>query len=247
MVSAGVATLLFEAPTSWLHQAIDNADLRRGLIGLAMGLTAVGLIYSPWGQRSGAHMNPAVTLSFLRLRRIAGWDAVFFILAQCIGGILGVLLAYALLGEAFAAAPVSYVVTVPGSGGPAIAFVAEVIISGLLMATVLWVSASERLSSTTGLFAGALVALFIAVEAPLSGMSINPARTLASAIPAGLFDYLWIYILAPPLGMLIAAEFYLRTRHSRTSCAKLQHGLDQRCIHCGYEPTVVRAALRFDS
>jgi aquaporin Z len=91
MVSAGVATTLIEYPGFWLHQAITDPDLRRTLIGVAMGLTAVALIYSPWGQRSGAHMNPAVTLTFLRLGKIARWDALFFIVAQCLGGILGVL------------------------------------------------------------------------------------------------------------------------------------------------------------
>src|SRR5713101_2658420 len=90
MVSAGVSTLLLESPASSLHTAIPDAFLRRLLIGAAMGLTAIALIYSPWGRRSGAHMNPAVTLSFLRLGKIAPSDAVFYIFAQFIGGTLGV-------------------------------------------------------------------------------------------------------------------------------------------------------------
>ena len=65
------------------------------------------------------------------------------------------------------------------------------------------------------------MALFITFEAPLSGMSINPARTLASAVPAGLFDHLWIYFVAPPLGMLVAGEIYFRTRHRHEPCAKI--------------------------
>ena len=69
MISAGVFTLLLESPASPLHAAIPDAFLRRLLTGAAMGLTAIALIYSPWGRRSGAHMNPAVTLSFLRLRK----------------------------------------------------------------------------------------------------------------------------------------------------------------------------------
>lgn len=243
MVSAGVATTLFEYPGFWLHQAIADADLRRALIGVAMGLTAVALIYSPWGQRSGAHMNPAVTLTFLRLGKIARWDALFFMVAQCLGGILGVLLVHALFADAFAQPPVSYIVTMPGPRGANVAFLAEVLMSALLMSTVLWVSGSPRFERATGLCAGFLVALFITIEAPLSGMSINPARTLASAVPSGWFDHLWIYLIAPPLGMLAAGEIYCRTRHRHEPCAKLHHSLDRPCIHCGYEPTVIRRAL----
>src|SRR5260370_22978496 len=85
-VSAGLFTLLLESPASPLHAAIPDAFLRRSITGAAMGLTAVALIYSPWGRRSGAHMNPAVTLSFLRLGKIAPTDAVFYIFPQFIGG-----------------------------------------------------------------------------------------------------------------------------------------------------------------
>jgi aquaporin Z len=68
MVSAGVVTILFEYPNSPLHQAIASADVRRWLIGVAMGSTAIALVYSPWGKQSGAHMNPAVTLTFYWMR-----------------------------------------------------------------------------------------------------------------------------------------------------------------------------------
>ena len=60
-------------------------------MGAIMGLTAIGLIYSPWGQQSGAHLNPAVTLTFWRLGKVATWDALFYVLAQFAGGALGVL------------------------------------------------------------------------------------------------------------------------------------------------------------
>src|SRR6266496_5613366 len=81
MISAAMFTALLEYPASPVHQAIPNAFLRRSLIGLAMGFTAIALIYSPWGQRSGAHMNPATTLTFLHLRKIAPWDGFFYIAA----------------------------------------------------------------------------------------------------------------------------------------------------------------------
>jgi aquaporin Z len=236
MVSAGLCTLLVEHPDFGVPRMIESALLRRCLIGLAMGVTAVGLIYSPWGRRSGAHMNPAVTLTFLGLGRIARTDAVFYVGAQFLGALLGVALTLVVVGPRLAEAPISYVATVPGSGGVLVAFAAEVLISCGLMAAVLACSNSERLMTYTGLVAGALVAVFIALEAPLSGMSMNPARSFASAAPAGLWRDLWIYLAAPPLGM--ASAGYLYSRLGRlVRCVKLYHAPDTRCIHCGYEPS----------
>lgn len=237
MVSAGVFTTSFEYPGSPLHQAIGNPDLRRALIGIAMGLTAIALIYSPWGQRSGAHMNPAVTLAFLRLRKISRRDAAMYIAAQFIGGTLGVLLVKALCQSAFAEAPVSYVVTIPGPQGTWLAFAAEFAISAVLMGMVLKVSNSPNYAKFTGLFAGMMVAVYIALEAPLSGMSMNPARTFASAWPADVWTDFWIYLVAPIFGMQCAAAWYAGPRNDRaTGCAKLLHTTSQRCIHCGYVP-----------
>jgi aquaporin Z len=237
MISAGVCSTLLGFPGSPLRQMLPGEELRRTLVGIAMGLTAVALIYSPWGQRSGAHMNPAVTLTFWRLGKVAHWDALFYILAQFIGGLLGVLITAALLRAAFTAPPVRYIVTVPGEPGVSAAFIAELVISALLMAVILRVSNAPRYAKTTGLCAGALVALYIAVEAPLSGMSMNPARSLASALPAGVWQNQWIYFIAPVLGMQAAAAWELRRRGSQAvACAKLQHPLDQRCIHCGHVP-----------
>jgi aquaporin Z len=98
MVSAcGFGTLL-ESPLSPVRQAIADPLLRRFLMGLAMALTAVSLIYSPWGKQSGAHFNPAVTLTFLRLGKVPSWDALFYVLAQFVGGVTGVLIAVMVLG-----------------------------------------------------------------------------------------------------------------------------------------------------
>jgi aquaporin Z len=205
-------------------------------MGLAMGLTAVALIYSPWGRRSGAHLNPSVTLTFLRLGKIAPWDAVFYAAAQFAGGAAGVLAAAIAWGMAAGDPAVNYAATRPGPAGPGIAFAAETVISFVLMLVILGVSNRRSIARFTGLFAGALVAAWIALEAPFSGMSMNPARTLASALPAGVFDALWIYFLAPPLGMLLGAQAYAALRGERAvRCAKLHHDNAARCIfRCGY-------------
>lgn len=237
MVSACLVTVLLEYPPSLVHQALPDPWVRRLLIGIAMGLTAISLIYSPLGKRSGAHLNPAVTLTFLRLGKVEPWDALFYIVAQFAGGALGVMLAAMLLGSMrIADGAVNYAVTLPGAPGTGIALVAELAISCVLMLTVLTVSNRQSLNRYTGLFAGALVACYITFEAPLSGMSMNPARTVASALPAHVWTDVWIYFLAPPLGMLLAAQIYLawQGRHS-ILCCKLHHENDSRCIfRCQY-------------
>ena len=237
MVSACVFVVLFEHPSSPVHQSLESATLlRRALIGLAMGLTAIGIFYSPWGKRSGAHMNPAVTLTFLSLGKIAPWDALFYVLFQFLGGIAGVLVANLLIGPALQDATVNYAVTVPGPGGPWIAFIAEFVISMLMMSMVLWVSNSRRISRYTPLFAGVLISTFITFEAPLSGMSMNPARTVGSAFHAGEWTALWIYFAAPTAAMLLASVLYrFRRGVHKVFCAKLHHCNNQPCIfNCRY-------------
>ena len=191
---------------------------------------------SPWGKQSGAHLNPAVTLTFYRLGKVKAWDAVFYATAQFLGAVGGVAIAAAVLRGALAHGAVRYAVTVPGIYGSTLAFVAEFAISFGLMSTVLFVSNREALARYTPYFAGALVAVYICFEAPLSGMSMNPARTFGSAFHAAYWHALWIYFTAPPLGMLAAAECFLRIRRGiPPRCAKLHHANNKRCIfRCGY-------------
>lgn len=245
MVSAALFTALLEYPGSAVHQHISNTHIRRALIGVAMGLTAIALIYSPWGQRSGAHMNPAATLTFLRLRKITPWDAAFYIVAQFVGGVCGVFISKLLLGDVLSHQSVSYVATVPGPSGALVAFTAELIIACGMMLMVLHATNTPRLARFTGLFAGLLVALYITFEAPLSGMSMNPARTFASALPSGIWTSGWIYFTGPLLGMFLAAGLFRATNSSaRLACPKLHHGIKQRCIFCGYKPYLPCRRLR---
>ncbi|HEU4530310.1 MAG TPA: aquaporin [Steroidobacteraceae bacterium] len=237
MVSAGVFAVILDAPGSPVNQAVGDPDLRRALGAIAMGLTAIAIIYSPWGQRSGAHMNPAVTLAFLHLGKVKLPDALFYVAAQFAGGTLGVLLVWLVFGDSFAEPPVQFAATVPGEHGVAAAMLAEFLISLGMMAMILAVGGSARLQRFTGLFAGFLVAAYITFESPLSGMSMNPARTFASAAPAGMFGWMWLYVAAPVLGMLSAAFLHERLfSRAPVPCAKYDHAPGQRCIHCGYEP-----------
>ena len=245
MVSACVFGALLFHPGSPAARSIPDGLTRRLVMGLAMGLTAIGLIYSPWGRRSGAHLNPATTLTFWRLGKIAGSDAIWYALSQMLGGVAGVLATAALIGPALADPTVRYVATVPGTGGVAVAFLAEVIITFILMTAVLNASNTARWAGFTGIVAGALVATYITLEAPVSGMSMNPARTLASAVPSGILDALWIYFLAPPIGMLLAAELFVRRRGlAGVFCAKLHHDGTSRCIfRCRFGELAAERAL----
>src|ERR1700752_360202 len=237
MLSACCFTVLLYHPASPLSHSFPNEFLLRAAMGIAMGSTAVAIIFSPLGKRSGAHFNPSVTLTFFRLGKVELWDAIFYIAAQFLGGVAGVLVAMLLLGAAVADPKVNYATTQPGPYGPLVAFAAELLISFILMSVVLRVSNTKKLARWTGLFAGALVATYITFEAPISGMSMNPARTFGSAFGASVWMSLWIYFVAPPVGMLLAAEAFTRTRkwHS-TACAKFHHFNNQRCIfRCNFE------------
>jgi aquaporin Z len=204
--------------------------------GFAMGLTAVLIIRSPWGQQSGAHFNPSVTLTFFRLGKIAPWDALFYVGAQFAGAVAGVMLAAPLLGMAIGHPAVRYAATLPGPKGIRVAFIAEFSIAFVLMLVILTVSNTQRLACLTPFFTAALVVTYISLESPLSGMSMNPARSFGSAVAARLWTGLWIYFTAPPLGMLLAAQLYLGIKGARgVICAKLDHHNEKRCIfRCGY-------------
>jgi aquaporin Z len=224
------ATLL-QHPASPLRQSIMSVLFRRGLLGLAIGATVTAIILSPWGKQSGGHFNPAITFTFYRLGKVAPWDALFYITAQFVGAVSGVVIATYVLRGAPSNGAVHYAVTMPGIYGVAAAFVGELAISFILMTTILFATNRETLARHTPYFVGALYAIFITIEAPLSGMSMNPARTFGSAFPADYWKALWLYFVAPTLGMLVAAELFLRIRGGVPPyCAKLHHANNKRCI-----------------
>ena len=159
------------------------------------------------------------------------WDGIFYGVAQFTGATVGVVIATILFLGAPGNLAIRYAGTLPGVYGAGVAFIAEVAISFALMLTVLMAVNHHVLSRYTPYFVGALYALFITLETPLSGMSMNPARTFGSAFRGQYWHALWVYFLAPTLGMLIAAELFLCMRGGNGShCAKLHHANDKRCI-----------------
>jgi pyruvate/2-oxoglutarate dehydrogenase complex dihydrolipoamide dehydrogenase (E3) component/glycerol uptake facilitator-like aquaporin len=224
------ATLL-QHPASPVRQSIVSDFSRRVLMGVAMGVTVNAIIMSPAGQQSGGHFDPAITFTFYRLGKVRVWDTLFYATAQFSGAISGVVIASYVLRGAPGNQAVRYAVTAPGVCGSLGAFIAEMAISFVLMITVLFISNHGTLARYTPYFIGALYATYITFESPLSGMSMNPARTFGSAFQASYWHALWIYFVAPQLGMLAAAEVFLRVRGGvGPYCAKLHHANNKRCI-----------------
>jgi aquaporin Z len=222
MISACSVVALMQHPGSPVHRAIVSSFTRRAIIGIAMGLTALCLIYSPWGKRSGAFMNPAMTIGFLRLGKLAAIDATFYIVAQFIGATIGVQISSIALGMIVSHRSVNFAATVPGTGGLLFAWIGEFAIAFVLISAVIVLNRHNRLTRFTGCVAATLVALFITFEAPLSGMSFNPARTFGSALFANEWTGWWIYHTAPILGMLAGIEVQ-RVLFSKPPCGKWNH------------------------
>jgi aquaporin Z len=222
MISACAFTIFLLDPSWPVSRLFPGVIVRRILMAMAMGVTGVLIIRSPMGKRSGAHFNPAITLTYFRLGKIGLWDALFYVFSQFLGGVLGVAAAASVFGTNLSTPAIDYVVTVPGRYGTAAAFFAELFMAAVLMIVVLVLSNRVHLATYVSYFVGALIALYTFFFAPVSGFSINPARTTGSAFFAGVWTAGWLYFVAPLLGMFSAAEIYVRLNGGdRVLCAKL--------------------------
>ena len=191
---ASLITIAVKHPASPFHSWFAGSEyLGRAVIGLTVGGLIVLMVYSRWGRRSGAHFNPAVTLAFWQLGKIHRVDAVWYVLAQVAGALAGASIINLALGAWYAHKEINYALTEPGPGGWLPALVAEFIISFVLLLVLLLALHSKRLHNVAGWLVGALLAIYIVFETPYSGMSTNPARSLASAVVAGKYADLWIY------------------------------------------------------
>jgi len=220
----GVVDAIVWAPQSPVSPLIVSDAAKRAVVGVAAGLYLIALIYSPLGTESGAQINPSITLAFLRLGKIGSLDAGFYIGAQFVGAVLGVLV-FATVMPSWASVPqVNYIVTAPGSWGYVGAFGAEFGITFAMMLIVLESSNRPQLKRYTGLFCGTFLAFLILVESPISGTSLNPARSTGSAVIAGGWYHLGLYFIAPPLGAQLAVLAFRRgNKTRRVACAKLHH------------------------
>ena len=233
-VGFGVVAL-FEAPQSPLRRDVPLGWLRLIIIGAAFGILAAIVAVSPLGRRSGAHLNPAVTVGFWATGHTHRDDVVGYVVAQT----LGALTAAAGFAAAWGswAAGVKDATTAPESGLAwwwATAIEAGLTF-GLLTVVFTMVSTPQTARYTPAVVVGALAGLIWA-GAPFTGASMNPARTFGPDVVHGAFPAWWVYLLGPIAGALLAAgAFKVFTPERRTLTAKLFH--DPRY------PTTQRSAL----
>lgn len=241
---SGLASALMQAPaTAWLHGTPGVAG-RHVLAGIVTGLVLMAMIYSPWGRRSGSHLNPAITLAYLRLGKIGRWDALFYVLAQLAAGGLAVLLLRQglLLPSSTASTALS------ASMGPSTvwaAFLTELVLSAGAMLLILYTSNHEDWFRWTGALHALLIMLVAACAAPLSGFGMNLARLLAVDMSGDAAALDWLNLLPPLLGMQLGVEAWrLFTGRQQALCAKLAHNTHGRCIFRCQHPYQARALAR---
>lgn len=183
-------------------------------IAITFGLIVLAMIYT-LGDVSGAHFNPAVTVAFAAARRFSWSEVPRYIAAQLAG-------AFAASGTLRALFPgdAKLGATLP-AGSATQSFILEVILTALLMFVILSVSTGAKEKGiTAGIAIGAVIALEAMFAGPISGASMNPARSLAPAVVGGNLQHLWVYLTAPVLGALIAIPLCCGTREPGCCCAK---------------------------
>lgn len=208
---AGLLTIFLEHPDLAVRQGAlkDHAFLRRIPLGIILGIY-IAVVVLAFGKKSGAHINPAVTWTFYRLGKINFTDAWLYTIAQFAGAVGGAHLLKYTLGDWFGHPLINYGNTAPQPPhGSLAAFTAEFIISFILMLVVLMASSSQRWEKYVAPLSGGLIALYLMIEIPFSGMSLNPARSFAGSLAANQWEHLWIYFVAPPLAMLAASEVFI--------------------------------------
>ena len=182
-------------------------------IALAFGLAVAAMIYA-LGHISGAHINPAVSFAFALSRHFPWRHVGAYWIAQCCGAIAAALLLRASLGD------IANVGATQPSGSDAQSFLWEVVLTFFLMLVIMAVATDIRaVGEAAAIAIGGTVALGALVGGPVSGASMNPARSLGPALAAGELDALWIYLLAPLVGAALGAVAYqlLRREHARAA------------------------------
>lgn len=202
LVAVGCSLVILDfGPGSPVMTLVPGAGARRALTGFLFGGVGALVALSPVGKVSGAHINPAVTLAFWLLGRMKARVAVGYVVAQLAGGILGAL---ALRTWGAMGASTGYAATRPGPAGPWVAVLGEGMATFCLVAGLFLFLGHPRLRHKTPALFPFLYAVLVWIEAPLSGASTNPARSLGPGLVAGSLDGWWVYWLGPLLGTLAA-------------------------------------------
>jgi len=200
------ALLVCFGPGSAVISAYSGDTMTLEGIAAANGIIIMVLIYAV-GHISGAHFNPAVTIAFALFRHFQPREVAPYIAAQCAGAIVGAAILWALFGDA-----IDNGVTMP-SGGDAQGLGMEVLLTFLLMFVIMAVATDVRaVGAHAALAIGVTVGLDVLVGGPITGGSMNPARSLGPAVVAGELNDLWIYLIAPPIGAILGAVAYTLVR-----------------------------------
>jgi glycerol uptake facilitator-like aquaporin len=201
---------------SLISQTIPQINAELVIVGAAVALLLAGLILSPPGKASGGHMNPAISLAMWRFGVFPGAGVVPYTIAQLLGSILGVLAARAVWGQIVAEPPVVYAVLQPGpvwSTGEL--FAAETLSMAVIVFIVGICLAVPRMVPLVPWIVGVLVGMAIPLLGTSTGGSLNPARQFGPATVSGQTRFLWVYLLAPMLGAVIAAWLRQTIQHRR--------------------------------
>lgn len=224
LVTLGLSAVIVDfGAGGMVAKGIPDAGVRRALTGFIFGSIGALLAVSPLGRESGAHLNPVVTLAFRVRGAVSTRTTIVYVLSQCVGAVLGSLplLAWGAFGRS-----VAFGATLPGSGYPTWAVVAGELISTTALVVGLFVMLGHRrLRRYTPLLFPLLYALLVFAEAPISGTSTNPARSLGPAVISGQWNGWWIYWLGPLLGAAVGLAL-LRIaplRDLESAVAKIAH------------------------
>lgn len=204
----GTFTLVFAGTGAIVIDHFSHGAIGHSGVALTFGLVVMAMIYA-FGDVSGAHFNPAVTLGFVLAKRFPLREAPAFIAAQ----LLGALAASGLLRVMFPD-DATLGATLP-AGAATQSFVFEIVLTAILMLVILSVSTGAKEKGTTaGIAIGAVVALEAMFAGPVCGASMNPARSLGPALVSGHLEHLLIYLTAPVLGAFLAVPLCIATRES---------------------------------
>jgi len=224
LVAVGLSVVILDfGQGSLVIRLLPNPGLRRLITGFLFGTTGALIAVSPLGRESGAHINPAVTLAFLLMGKIRAWHALGYLVAQlagCIAGSLPLLL-WGRMGRS-----IDFGATVPGAEyGAGWALVGETTTTFALITGLFLFLRHRRLRTFTPALFPVLYGLMVFLEAPVSGTSTNPARSLGPALISGQWLDWWVYWLGPLLGTLLGVALYRWTwlKHLEVEVAKLYH------------------------
>lgn len=208
LIFVGLSAVVFDFGKGLLPPSlIPDVSLRRLITGLIFAGSGSLVAISPFGKLSGAHINPSVSLAFWAHGKMKHLDLIGYIVAQFLGAIIGEVLLLLVWGKY--AHSVTNGMTLPGAGYPLwLVFVAEMSLTCILVLLIFLFVSSHRLMRWTPLMNWFLVATMVWLESPISGTSLNPARSIGPALLTWLWTSQWLYCIAPPLGGLLAVGLF---------------------------------------